>query len=501
MIVNGREAMTTVETAISGARSNEARLGQVLSSAASEADRLRKQLADAFRGLALVRLDDLMRNQVVGELDAAERRAVDLMRSHKARLDQILIRCGGAQSVVIAAEADSRQKGAAVLAARAPITALQQRVESEMKADPAWSAQQAAAKAALDVANAADAKADQAEADRDTKRKPYEGDPLFMYLWTSKFSTADYRAGNFARFFDRKVAALVDFATARPNYVLLNEIPERLREHANVALKAAQDEDLRLEDIERAALVKAGIAPLEAVLKDAEAALKKSSDALSQAQAALTALDQERTALQGEGDRKAHEDALGVLSQALALESLQSLYQAARQTSTPEDDRLVQEIERTENAVAKADADVARIRDEARDVARRRGELENVRDQMRSNRYDRPGNQFELNGPDVLGGLIGGIIGGAIQSGVMWELLRQAHRGRNRDDDDDDDDDGGEGGEGGERGPWGRRDRPRFRFPNSSFPRSGGGGFGGGGFKTGGGFGGGRGGFRTGGKF
>jgi hypothetical protein len=213
---------------------------------------------------------------------------------------------------------------------------------------------------------------------------------------------------------------------------------------------------------------------------------------LSQAQASLTALDQERTALQGDGDRKAHEDALGVLSQALALESLQSLYQSARQTATPEDDRLVQEIERTKSAVANADADVARIRDEARDVARRRSELESVRDQMRSNRYDRPGNQFELNGPDVLGGLIGGIIGGAIQSGVMWELLRQAHRGRDLDDDDDDDRDDG---------PWGRRNRPRFRFPNSSFPRSGGGGFGGGGFKTGGGFGGGRGGFRTGGKF
>jgi len=490
MIVNGREAMTSVETAISGARSNEARLGQVLSSAASEADRLRKQLADAFRGLALVRLDDLMRNQVVGELDAAERRALDLMRSHKARLDQILIRCGGAQSVVIAGEADCRQKAAAVQAAREPITALQQRVEAEMKTDPAWSTQQATAKAALDVAGAADAKAKQAEADRDTKRKPYEGDPLFMYLWARKFGTADYKVGNVVRFFDRRVAALVDFQTARPNYVLLNEIPERLREHANVALKAAHDEDVRLEAIEREALVKAGIAPLEAVLTEAEAALKKGSDALSQAQAALSALDQERTALQGDGDRKAHEDALGVLSQALALESLQSLYQSARQTATAEDDRLVQQIEQTKNAVAKADADVARIRDEARDVARRRSELESVRDQMRSNRYDRPGNQFDLNGPDVLGGLIGGIIGGAIQSGVMWELLRQAHRGRDMDDVDDERNDG----------PWGRRDRPRFRFPNSSFPRSGGG-FGGGGFSSGGGFGGGGGGFHTGGKF
>ena len=40
----------------------------------------------------------LLRNQAVGELDAAERRALELMRAHKGKLDQILIRCGGAQS-------------------------------------------------------------------------------------------------------------------------------------------------------------------------------------------------------------------------------------------------------------------------------------------------------------------------------------------------------------------------------------------------------------------
>lgn len=503
MIVNGRDAMTSVESAISGARDNESRLTQVLSSAAGEAERLRKQLADSFKALALVRLDVLMRNQVVGELDAAERRALELMRSHKAKLDQILIRCGGAQSLVVSAENDHKQKMAAVQAAREPILALQQRVENEMKSDAAWSAQQARVKAAVDTAIAADAKAKQAEADRDNKRKPYEGDPLFLYLWNRKFGTAEYQAGNVVRFFDRKVAGLVGYDTARPNYSLLNEIPARLREHAQDSERLAQEEDRKLEAIERDALLKAGIAPLEAVLADAEKAMRASADALAKAQQALSAIDQERAALQGDGDRKAHDDALGVLTQAIAQESLQTMYQEARQTSTAEDDRLVQQIEQTRNAIAKAEAEVAKIRDEARDVAKRRSELETVRDQMRSNRYDRPNSQFEVNGPDVLGSIIGGIIGGAIQSGVLWEVLRNSHRRRDWDDDDDDRDDDDD--DGGERGPWGSRDRPRFRFPSSSVPKFPGGfggrsgGFGGGGFRTGGGFKGG--GFRTGGKF
>ena len=110
MFVSAREALTSVEDAIGSVRTNENRLAQVLSSAAGEAERQRKQLADSFKGLALIRLDALVRNEAVGELDAAERRALDLLRTHKAKLDQILIRHGGAQSTVVAAEADHHAK-------------------------------------------------------------------------------------------------------------------------------------------------------------------------------------------------------------------------------------------------------------------------------------------------------------------------------------------------------------------------------------------------------
>lgn len=82
------------------------------------------------------------------------------------------------------------------------------------------------------IRNAAE-KAAQAEADRAEKRKPYEADPLFMYLWRRRFGTDDYRAGGLVRYLDRKVAHLIGFENARVNYAMLMELPERLREHAN----------------------------------------------------------------------------------------------------------------------------------------------------------------------------------------------------------------------------------------------------------------------------
>ncbi len=82
------------------------------------------------------------------------------------------------------------------------------------------------------TARAAHEKAAQAEADREEKRRPYEADPLFMYLWRRRYGTRDYAASPLVRFFDRKVAHHIGYEAARVNYALLLELPERLREHA-----------------------------------------------------------------------------------------------------------------------------------------------------------------------------------------------------------------------------------------------------------------------------
>ncbi len=478
MYVSGREALSSVEKAINEVRANEDRLAEVLRSAAQEAERLRVQLAESFRALALIRLDHLVRNEAVGELDAAERRALDLMRAHKAKLDQLLARHAEAQKAVVTAETDYRAKTAALEAAGEPIRALQAQVEKQMESDAAWIAQKTKVDNATKIAEAADSKADQSESDLGAKRKPYEADALFMYLWNRRFATADYKVGNFVRYLDRKVAALVGYDTARPNYVSLNEIPMRLREHASELAKRVEEEDRRLEQIERTALMEAGILPLETALGTAQADLKTATDALNKSQATLTALDEERRKLLDEGDRRAHDEALAILTQAIAREDLQTMIREARATPTPDDDRIVREIEQTQNGIAKSDGEVAKIRDEAREIARRRSELEGVRDKFRRNQYDQPWGQFEFDRHDAIGDLIGGIVRGAIQGAVLWSLFERGYRKRR-----DWDADWGKGWGGGS---------PRFRLPSSKMPKIGG-------FKTGGGFKGGR--FKTGGRF
>lgn len=483
MFVSGREALSSVEDAISGVRSNETQLGGVLRSATDEAERQRRQLAESYRALALVRLDAIMRNDIVGELDAAERRAVELMRAQKAKLDQLLIRHAGASQRVRDAETLHRAQTEAVEKAGAPIAALTAQVEKQIADNDGWKAQHARVDAIAKIAQASDDKAKQAETDRETKRKPYEADPLFMYLWKRGFGTGCYSASNFVRTMDRWVARLVGYESARPNYAMLNEIPLRLRENAAQRGKELDAEHQTLERIERTALEAAGIKAMEQELAKARASLDGATKSLNDAQSALSALDKDRTALVEQGDRQAHDDAIGVLSQAISREDLQTLYRDALATKTGDDDKLVQKIDEAQRAIVKADAEVARIRDEAREAARRRGELEGVRDNFRRRQYDQPWGGFELDKGQVVGDVIGGIIRGAIGGAVLWSIFERGYRHRG----------GWDGGPWGGGGGWPGSSLPRMHLPSSSIPR-----MGGGGFRTGGGFGGG---FRTGGRF
>ena len=81
-MLTGREALFSIEQAISRVRADEGRLDAALRSAMNEAARLRREEANGFRVLARVRLDAMMREQVIGTLDADERRALAMIENY-----------------------------------------------------------------------------------------------------------------------------------------------------------------------------------------------------------------------------------------------------------------------------------------------------------------------------------------------------------------------------------------------------------------------------------
>jgi hypothetical protein len=161
-------------------------------------------------------------------------------------------------------------------------------------------------------------------------------------------------------------------------------------------------------------------------------------------QSELRRLDEERGALVTDNLSPAYEEALATIALADSKDRLAGLYLEARRTPTGADDAIVGKIETIDAAVTKADTEVASLRSTAKDLARRRLEVEQVRDRFRGAGYDHPHIVFGNNAS--IADVLGRILAGAVSSGVLWDILEGGYRNR------------------------GPRGRPDFGYPTSPFP-------------------------------
>jgi hypothetical protein len=105
---------------------------------------------------------------------------------------------------------------------------------------------------------------------------------------------------------------------------------------------------------------------------------------------------------------------------------------------------LVRRLEGIDSNIARMDAEAGKLRRSAQELARRRLEVQDVRDRFRKAGYDHPHATFGNDGD--IAEVLGSILAGAVNSGALWDLLRGGYR---------------------YRGP---RNRPDFGGPGFPFP-------------------------------
>jgi hypothetical protein len=422
----GRDALVSIEQAISRTRNEESRLDGALRSAMEEVARLRREEAEAFRTIAQIKLDSLMRDQVVDDLETTERRALEMVRNHVRELEELGRQRDTTQAALDAAEATKHERDQKLVEALEAVLALRARSAERMKSDPDWQKATIALASATEIAANAESKASLAESDLAAKGKPYRDDPLFMYLWNKKHGQAEDSSGTFVRFFDRKVARLIGYSGARANYAMLNEIPLRLREHARRKRADLEASTAQLSEIEHRAMVAEGIEALEKRAAAATDAMRAAAEAVMKLTGELQAGEAERQRAVTGADA-VYQGAVDLLAQTLSREDLRKLYQDAISTPVKTDDQAILAISAARKALQKADGEVSQIRSEIRELARRRGELEGARNRARHRGYDDPRGTFG-GGPDMLGQVIGGILSGALQGAVIDRILRDNYR-------------------------------------------------------------------------
>ena len=464
-MITGRDTLQEINDHLLQAQSQIENTDREMDNLNSRLSELRIEEADQFRQLAKFRLDEMSAGQVVARLDKVHHAVPTFLDQHKQALSELDKKL---ELIKQSRQKLEQQRESGIDMRDKAVETLQQQLEKskiKLEQDQDYQLQKEKAIRAAEVTRRADEKASQSEADLASKGKPYQDDSIFMYLWQRRYMTPDYRANSIIRSLDGWVARLIDYRETRADYHMLNELPLRLREHADRAAEEAKRQQEALQALERQTAEKDGVGASQSALEKAEAQLQQVNDEIESLEKRYQELLGQKADFAA-GKDKYTQKAVEVLVAELESEDTLELYRQAQATPRPEDDAIVMRLHKLQQEQQETNKRISDLKADRQQHRKALEELTKLGGKFRRSNYDTRYSSFPTN--LGIGILLGEILRGGRSSGSAWDRIGESQKW-------DFPDIGGSGG-------------------------SGGGGFGGfGGFGSGGGFGGG--GFRTGGGF
>ncbi len=427
MAISGPEALRSLDDAIRDIRREEGKLAKKLARNGERIVKLRESEAELFRQLADVRLTPEVRADLAGRLLSAEKRAHAMIEEHGQALKAAEDALAEMDEKVAHKAKQRRDILERLEGAQAALAALSDKIGKAVASDPAFAAGQKDAQELRKIAEESLNKTAQAETDAEEKGRPYREDPLFMYLWEAGYETRNYRANNLVRFFDGMVARLVRYHDARPNFAMLNEIPIRLREHAERQISNAEAAEEALDALENKAIDAAGGGAMRVDITEARAALERFDGEMAELEDARD--DHARTLRKiAEGQDPDFEEANRILAVSLGQQDIQGLLAAANRTQTESDDALVHQITDVRKRIAEEEVEGQSDQQRLRTFGKRRKELEDIEWEFKKSRFDDPRSTFRED--DLAGDLLGEFLRGAISATGYWDQWRNSQSWR-----------------------------------------------------------------------
>jgi hypothetical protein len=343
-VITGRDALHRLDQLISQARSDFSTAVGAADAHSGRRAELAKLRAEGYRELAKMRLD-VLKAGADASLSAAEAEATRLLEQHKAfaaTIDGDVAKAAAELERVETLRREAEDAAdVAVAAYEAQVAATEERLEGE----PAYTALLDAFEDSKSVHARATQKLELAKTDRKDKGAPYESDPLFAYLWERKFRTTDYRGRGLIRSLDNWVAKVCGYDQAYLNYARLTELPDRLSEHVGKMKLEEAEAEAAIERYEAAALEADGAKTLSDAVAAAKERVRRVDAELSgvEKQHADLRQKQEQAAT---GDSGPQDAARRVIEASLTQASFPDLRVLAAETTTPDDDRVVDALVR-----------------------------------------------------------------------------------------------------------------------------------------------------------
>lgn len=496
----GTAALKNIDQTLQTIRNDVVRLDAQLTQITEDLAGKQRQRLKTINDIAAIRLQEIQAGTLSKDLNSADQQAAQLLEQRKDALLKLNLEIEEFNTQIANAEQARALELERVNDLSQQVVDCEARVQEQLKQDQVYLEQLEVSRAAESVAAEAQQKVEHAQQDMAEKARPYEQDPLFMYLWQRGYGTTEYKAGLFARFMDGWVARTIKYEPARVNFWNLTEIPKRLGEHADRVANQADEEYMALQQIELDALKAAGIKSLETALSTQREKLDDQDDQLETLEDDLNqSLAQRNQFYAGADDYLSR--SVSTLTEALDHQDLHRVRQYVEETHSMTDDQMLIDLRSLDQASQNMKADLSDVRSMHDNKLSRLSELEQVRRKFKNSRFDDVRSGF--GNESLLAGILGQFLQGLVSGSEVWRVIKRNQRYR----DIASQPDFGSGGlgdfgdllGGGAMG-GGRKRRRRNSSWHIPRPRRGGGGFnlpgmggGGGGrssggFKTGGGF-------------
>ena len=231
-MASGRHLLAELDRALHTSRDEFRALDIELQASSAALARNQRRQISVYQRLARERLAELDSETFAADLTAADDEARRLLEQRAGALSALHQSISDSETRIDELDAAEHAAQERLDDAEAALNTLLLSVDEQLAQDPAFQERTRAAQQAIDIAGNAATKTAEAEARREQKRKPYDDDPLFSYLWAERYGTSEYRAGLIQRFFDGLIARHIRYEQARQNFYTLNEIPRRLAAHA-----------------------------------------------------------------------------------------------------------------------------------------------------------------------------------------------------------------------------------------------------------------------------
>ena len=427
-MLSGRKALQNIDHTLTSVRNDAVRLDRQLSQLSGQVALGQRQRLSLMRDIAKVRLNEIENGELDTDLTAADAAVVEILQQRDAAIEELATHIERLNKEIERSDTDREALLDRCNGVSDQIVETESKVQAELKLNQNYIDQFKAAQQAESISEEAEQKVERANADMAEKAKPYQADPLFMYLWDRGFGTTAYKGGLLARFMDGWVARVIKYEPARVNFWNLQEIPKRLTEHADRVGDAADHEMMALQQLEADALEAAGGPELERSLASLRQELDEFDDVLEGKEGELNEALSKRAAFNSGGDEYIQQ-CLTRITSALEHQNLSSIHRYVRQTHSPMDDRLVIELQNLEDSLASLQGDMAGVRKLHDNQIARLRELESVRQQFKNSRFDDVRSGFANQ--DIISSVLAQFLQGVISGADVWGTIKRNQRYRN----------------------------------------------------------------------